>query len=77
MTVWKTIDNNPEQARFKSIINQKTKFEDRLPVLYQSLNELKQVIDEKYNKVTEIKERVVTLDRLYEEIGNLENEDNN
>lgn len=77
ITVWKTIDNNSEQARFKSILSQKVKFEDKLPVLYQSLNELKQVIDEKYNRITEIKAKILTLDRLYEEIEDLENEDNN
>lgn len=77
MTVWKTIDNNPEQARFKSILSQKSKFEDKLPLLYQSLNELKQVIDEKYNRITEIKEKILSLDRLYEEIETLENENNN
>jgi archaellum component FlaC len=61
----------------KSIIEQKNRFEEKLPQLYKGLNELKTIVDEKYDAISAIKEQILSLEKLYEEIGTLENENNN
>jgi DNA repair exonuclease SbcCD ATPase subunit len=77
IAVWNATDNNPEQARLKSIMEQKNRFEEKLPQLYKGLNELKAIVDDKYAAIAAIKEQILSLDKLYEEIGTLENENNN
>ena len=66
---------NPENKKVLKMLLSVIEYESKLPTIYETLNNLKKQIDEKYERLTYLKEQLVEYQSILMQIEGLTNED--
>lgn len=66
---------NPENEKVLKMLLSVIEYESKLPAIYETLNNLKKQIDEKYERLTYLKEQLVEYQSILMQIEGLTNED--